>query len=100
MKLPYAIGSDVWPGLSKLNEEAGEVLQVVGKIQGNSGNVWHWDGSNLRVRLVEEVGDVLAACAFVMALNLTPEEQLAIEARRLVKLALFHQWHSGAKDEE
>ena len=29
---PYSIGSDVWPGLSKLAEESGEVVQVIGKI--------------------------------------------------------------------
>lgn len=29
--MDYAIGSKKWPGLTKLIEEAGEVLQVVGK---------------------------------------------------------------------
>lgn len=39
----FAIGSPVWPGLSKLAEEAGETLQVVGKLMGTGGESAHWD---------------------------------------------------------
>lgn len=31
---PYAIGSDLWPGISKVAEESNEVGQVVAKIIG------------------------------------------------------------------
>lgn len=31
----FAIGDKEWPGISKLIEEAGEVLQICGKAHGN-----------------------------------------------------------------
>jgi NTP pyrophosphatase (non-canonical NTP hydrolase) len=62
---PFSIGSDIWPGLSKLIEECGEVTQVVGKIIGAHPNVDHWDGTNLRERLQEELADLSAAICFV-----------------------------------
>lgn len=87
----FAIGSPVWPGLSKLTEEAGEVQQVIGKLMGTGGQEQHWDGSNLRERLIEEMGDNWAALQFVAHHNrLDPE---ALERRRAQKLALFNQWH-------
>jgi NTP pyrophosphatase (non-canonical NTP hydrolase) len=90
---PYSIGSDVWPGLSKLIEECGEVIQVAGKLLGTGGNTTHWDGSDLRVRLQEELADLTAAIAFVgdfCDLDLT-----AVEGRIDAKYALFEQWHDA-----
>lgn len=43
----FSLGSRTWPGLSKLVEECGEVLQIAGKIMGTGGAVqvgafvWH-----------------------------------------------------------
>jgi NTP pyrophosphatase (non-canonical NTP hydrolase) len=90
---PYSIGSAHWPGLSKLIEEAGEVQQVCGKILGTGGAVAHWDGSDLRLRLEEEIGDLMAACQFVGAMNGLSAS--AIEKRVEMKLATFHRWHAG-----
>lgn len=90
----YSIGSDTWPGLSKLAEEAGEVLQVVGKLIGSGGVEDHWDGSNLRARLIEEIGDLSAALRFVVEENDLDVD--AVEARHQLKLALFRQWHDDA----
>jgi hypothetical protein len=45
---PYSIGSTVWPGLSKLVEEMGEVGQVVGKLIATGGDPAHRDGTDLR----------------------------------------------------
>jgi len=87
----FAIGSPVWPGLSKLAEEAGETLQVIGKLMGTGGDVAHWDGSNLRERLVEEIADLLAACAFVISENDLDDE--AIRERSSKKLQQFLIWH-------
>lgn len=89
----FAIGSPRWPGLSKLSEEAGEVIQVIGKLMGTGGEVQHWDGSNLAERLIEEVGDVLAACDFVVEKNLP---LASVAERRAKKLALFRKWHDEA----
>lgn len=91
MSSPFSIGGKVWPGISKLIEEAGEVQQVAGKLLGTGGAVEHWDGSNLRDRLQEEIADVMAACQFVAEAN-----QLDVDgiARRVdAKLATFHKWH-------
>lgn len=87
----FHIGADEWPGISKLVEECGEVLQVCGKLIANEGKLEHWDGTNLRARLVEELADLIAAIRFV--------EQHAgygpslIEDRARHKLALFEKWH-------
>jgi NTP pyrophosphatase (non-canonical NTP hydrolase) len=92
---PYAIGSIHCPGLSKLSEEAGEVVQVIGKTMGAGGLVEHWDGSDLRLRLVEEIADVMAACSFVIKAN--GLDALAIAQRRQKKLAIFRRWHDEAQ---
>ena len=56
--LVFAIGALVWPGISKLLEEAGEVVQVGGKLLGTDGAEGHWDGSNLRTRLEDEIAEL------------------------------------------
>jgi NTP pyrophosphatase (non-canonical NTP hydrolase) len=89
---PYAIGSDNWPGLAKMAEEAGELIQVIGKLIATSGQTDHYDGSDLRQRLVDECGDVLAAVRFFAETNnLAP----AIESRAAAKAELFREWHSS-----
>lgn len=69
MKEPFAIGSSVWPGLSKLIEELGEVQQIVGKIIATGGAHQHWADGNLARRLEEEMGDLFAAIEFVISHN-------------------------------
>lgn len=87
----YAIGSHHLPGLSKLIEEAGEVSQVAGKIIGIGHMGDHFDGSNLKARLEEEIADLVAACAFVSEkLGLDHE---AMGTRADEKRALFERWH-------
>ena len=83
---PYTIGSDRWPGLSKLIEEAGEVIQVGGKLLGSGGS------ADLRVMLVEEIGDLYAALDFFVDKNLRPDRK-AIESRRERKQLAFQRWH-------
>lgn len=88
----FAIGDGKWPGISKLAEEAGEVLQVIGKLMGARGKVNHWDGSNLDQRLHDELADLLAAVDLVVELNSLDRDE--IEHRRRRKLELFRRWHS------
>ena len=88
---PYGIGSAVWPGISKLIEESGELQQVLGKIIGAGGEVEHWDGSNLRARLQEELADTLAAASFVQEACALDND--FIEKRVVKKLELFRKWH-------
>ena len=88
---PYSIGSDHWPGLSKLIEEAGEVQQVAGKLLGSGGESAHWDGSDLRERLHEEIADLMAACFFVIEANGFDENKMRNRSQE--KMELFQKWH-------
>jgi hypothetical protein len=89
----FSIGSQVWPGTSKLIEEMGELNQVLGKLIATAGDTEHWSG-DLRPKLVEEIGDVLAAVTFFLGMNLNAYERIEIEARFAVKIALFEKWHT------
>lgn len=93
----FSIGGKVWTGTSKLLEEMGELQQVLGKLIGSHGETAHYDGSDLRQRLVEEMGDVYAALTFFEGHNLTHAEILLAVDRATTKLALFKKWHSEGK---
>jgi len=81
-------------GIDKLNEECGEVVQVIGKFHG-MGSVLgqHWDGTNLKERLEDEIADMIAAARFV-ALKHSLDEQ-RINQRFEMKLAQFKRWDNG-----
>jgi hypothetical protein len=89
----FSIGSAVWPGTSKVIEETGELLQVIGKLIAVGGATEHWDG-DLRKKLVEEAADVAAAVAFFVHENFTADELRAYSERMDVKLARFRAWHA------
>jgi hypothetical protein len=88
----FSLGSEVWPGTSKLLEEMGELQQVLGKLIAVAGSTEHWDG-DLKPRLVEELADVAAAMKFFIHENLEEEERLVMIVRAEEKLALFRKWH-------
>ena len=88
----FSIGSAVWPGTSKLIEEQGELIQVLGKLMATGGDTKHWSG-DLRQMLIEELGDLCAAIVFFKTENLTLVETQQIAERVEKKLALFRQWH-------
>lgn len=90
----FAIGSKVWPGTSKVLEEMGELTQVLGKLIATAGDRQHWDG-DLIPRLIEELGDLVAALTFFGLHNLNDEEQDAVLERAEVKMALFEKWHAA-----
>lgn len=89
---PYSIGSDHWPGLSKVVEEMGELGQVLGKLIALNGATEHWDGTDLRERLHEEIADLSAALAFFEQHNSLNSE--VISERTVRKNALFQAWHA------
>ncbi len=94
----FAIGDKEWPGISKLTEECGEVVQICGKLLGTGGNVDHWDGSNLKTELEKEIADCYAAINFVIR-HCGLDEQ-AIGARAAIKGRRFEQWHQlGEKNQ-
>lgn len=84
-------------GLVKLSEEGGEVIQVAQKLIAYpelqprvNEQARHPDGSRLRLRLEDELGDLLAAIEFVT-------EKLDLDTGRInshhqQKLDRFRQW--------
>ena len=63
-------------GVAKLIEECGELVQVCGKRLAYWTTDEHPDGTNLRERMEDEMGDVLAAIEFVT-------DQLGLDADRI-----------------
>lgn len=88
----FAFGDREWPGLAKLAEEAGEVVQVVAKLVMTHGSVTYWDEPPLDERLVDEMADLHAALGFVLA-RLSPEMQRRFYERAAMKRAKFEDWH-------
>jgi len=93
----FSIGGKLWPGTSKLIEEMGELGQVLGKLIGSHGETAHYDGTDLRQRLVEEISDLEAAIQFFRCHNLTPDEYNTMLARIERKLKHFEEWHREGK---
>jgi len=87
----FSIGSNVWPGVSKIIEESGELNQVLGKLIATNGDTEHWDGSDLRGRMIEELGDVMAAIEFLVKVNKL--DRGSVIERASGKLRLFEYWH-------
>jgi NTP pyrophosphatase (non-canonical NTP hydrolase) len=77
-------------GMSKFVEEVGEALQVIGKALGVGGvHNPHWQG-DLVQPLQLELGDVLAAVAFMTEKNNLDQEAIVFQAQ--LKLAQFHEF--------
>ncbi len=95
---PFQLGSRIWPGLSKVVEESGEVGQVAGKLMATGGDPKHWDGTDLTVRIGEEVADLSAACRVFFQLNDFAGAPWVLE-REIAKYGLFMEWHrKGLQD--
>jgi len=90
----FAFSDKEWPGIAKLNEECGELVQVMGKLMMIHGTTNHWSG-DLRKMLTEEMADVEAAITFVKENCLTKKEVAAIRRRVSSKLKKFEKWHHG-----
>ncbi len=83
-------------GLVKLSEECAEAIQVAAKLiaypelQSPDNLDLHPDGTDLRIRLEEELGDALAAIEFVRSkLQLSRKR---IDQRQAMKGMLFIKW--------
>lgn len=86
----YQIGSDNWPGLAKLVEESGELMQVLGKLMATGGVRDHWDGTDLEDRLYEELGDLHGTMLFFVHTNKL--DSARINKRADNKIELFESW--------
>ena len=88
----FAIGGDDWPGLAKVAEECSEVTTIVSKLMGTGGNPDYWDGQDLRQRLIDELGDAVAAIEFATHYNGILDE---VMDRAKKKLELFESWRNN-----
>lgn len=88
----YAFSDKQWPGVAKLNEECGELIQEIGKLMMIDGTTDHWSG-DLRERLINEMGDVAAALIFVRDHCLTKKERQILAQRADEKVEKFEAWH-------
>lgn len=79
-------------GLVKLTEECGELIQAAMKRIACPDDI-HWDGSDLKARLEDEIADVRAAC-FVVSVNFGLDEE-RIADRMQYKKSLFTYWNNG-----
>lgn len=81
-------------GFTKLTEECGELVQIAAKAAAilavNPQATVHWDGKPIHARLADEIGDVIAACKFVMAKH-NLDQHLILDRARM-KLELFNEW--------
>lgn len=77
-------------GLTKLIEECGELTQVAAKKQAYLDDKIHPDGSDLEIRLQEEIADVLAAIDFVI-ITLKLDDP-AITTRKYSKFNQYIEW--------
>lgn len=89
----FSLGGPIWPGLSKLLEECGEVVQVGGKLIGAAGVCDHWDGTNLKERMEDELADLSAAIDFFVARNGLDAER--IDRRAAAKEMKFLEWDTA-----
>lgn len=94
----YTIGSDVWPGLSKVIEEMGEALVVLGKIIGTGGETEYWGGRDLRPEILEELADVRGSIAYFSEHNFTDDEVEELLTRSEMKRDRFNDWHNNGHD--
>jgi hypothetical protein len=78
-------------GVAKLIEECGELQQVLGPRLAMWDQEEHWDGSNLVDRMVEEMGDVIAAIDFVAFMFGVVDQTYD---RAGTKRALFEKWEA------
>lgn len=77
-------------GIAKLNEECGEVIQIVGKLMAYPIEP-HPSGTKLIKKLEEEIGDVLAAITYLLHNNSSIDAE-RIARRRDMKCRIFSEW--------
>jgi len=86
----YTMQNTNWPGLAKVIEESGEVLQICGKIMSIRGASIYYKGEDLRSELEDEVGDLLASLTYLIQENKL--DRAKINRRVQYKLARYAIW--------
>jgi len=84
--VPYGIGSDTWPGLSRLAADAAQVAKAARAII-STGNNTDQDAAVQRGSLQEQLGDLRAAIDYVIGKN--GLDWAAVNKRRDRKRSLY-----------
>ena len=84
--VPYGIGSDTWPGLSRLAADAAQVARAAAAII-STGNDTDQDPAVQRENLQEQLGDLRAAIDYVIGKNAL--DWAAVNRRRDRKRSLY-----------
>jgi hypothetical protein len=84
--VPYGIGSDTWPGMSRLAADAARVASVARAII-STGNDTDQDEAAQRESLQEQLGDLRAAIDYVIGKNAL--DWAAVNKRRDRKRSLY-----------
>jgi hypothetical protein len=84
--VPYGIGSDTWPGLSRLAADAAQVARAARTII-STGNDTDQDAAVQRESLQEQLGDLRAAIDYVIGKNAL--DWAAVNKRRDRKRSLY-----------
>jgi hypothetical protein len=84
--VPYGIGSDTWPGLSRLAADAAQVARAAAAII-STGNDTAQDAAVQRENLQEQLGDLRAAIDYVIGKNAL--DWAAVNKRRDRKRSLY-----------
>ena len=84
--VPYGIGSDTWPGLSRLAADAAQVAAAAREII-STGNDTDQDAAVQRESLQEQLGDLRAAIDYVIGKNAL--DWGAVNKRRDRKRSLY-----------
>ena len=66
----FKIEDKKWPGVAKCLEEMSELSTEFGRLIANNGKVKHWNGTDLKLTIKDEVADVLAALTFFVGCNM------------------------------
>ena len=93
----YTIGSDVWNGLSKVQEEMNELGVVLAKIVGNGGDLFYWGDRDLEEELYDELGDLQAIVGYFIYVNGLDAD--IISMRSAMKAEKFMKWNYDAQQE-
>lgn len=95
----YTLTSEKWRGLAKLQEEMGELQQVLGKLVENGGHtlVKYEDCHplDLEAKLIEEAGDVMASLRFFWNSNLTATQVEDVYGRAQMKINRYEEWSNA-----
>ena len=84
--VPYGVGSDTWPGLSRLAADAAQVARAACTII-STGNDTDQDAAVQRENLQEQLGDLRAAIDYVIGKNALDWD--AVNRRRDRKRSLY-----------